>query len=358
MHDAELKLAIAACRANFDASHRGAVEQAARNVRWERFLTTARRHRVEALCWQGLEPVHDHIPVDIADVLQRRANQIIADNLRIAAESARLLVIFQATQVPLLFLKGLTLGALAYPDPYRKMGWDIDLLVDRNQLVAAVGLLRSAGYLPVTPAEADERKLERWHATRKESEWSHKDYGFRIDLHTRLADHPALLTTLGIGSATQIVTVAPGIALPTFAGLELFAYLCVHGASSNWFRLKWITDLAAWLHRKDPVEVEQLYNGSQQLGAGRAAGQALLLAQRIYETSIGGHLRRALGEDRANRWLADLAEAELCRIREPTATFLGTATIHLAQFGLLPGWHFKSSEAARQLRIMIGRVAG
>ena len=68
-------------------------------------------------------------------------------------------------------------------------------------------------------------------------------------LHTRVADHPDLLSQVGIDSPIQIVTVAKHIALPTLARDELFAYLTVHGASSAWFRLKWITDLAALLAR-------------------------------------------------------------------------------------------------------------
>jgi len=356
MRDAEISLAIAACRGAFAGASARAVEPLARTVCWDRFLKVAARHRVQALCWHGLEPIIDLIPAAITEELRVQASAIIEANLRIAAESARLLDLFRSADLPLLFLKGLALGALAYRDPFLKMGWDIDLLVGEDRLLDAARLLRSAGYLAITPS-GDGEPLKRWHRGRKESVWHRAEGGFHLDLHTRLADHPAMLPNVGIGSPSQTVPITKGIELPTLAKDELFAYLTVHGASSAWFRLKWITDLAALLHGKDADEIERLYDRSQQLGAGRAAAQALLLADQFYAIGIGERLRDRLCADAVNRWLASVAEEQLEALREPTERFLGTASIHLSQLFLLHGWRFKASDAARQLKDIVGNAA-
>ena len=141
---------------------------------------------------------------------------------------------------------------------------------------------------------------------------------------------------------------------PTLAADELFAYLVVHGASSAWFRLKWITDFAALIHGVAAEELERLYLRSQELGAGRAAAQALLLADSIYG-SLGEAtaLKRRLQRDFQNRWLWRIAFRQLAgrlEPREPTSHFLGTAAIHYSQFLLLPGPGFKISEFVRQAR--------
>jgi hypothetical protein len=294
------------------------------------------------------------VPAAIAGPLGVQAKAILEANLRIAAESARLLALYQSAGLQILFLKGLALAAVAYKNPFLKMGWDIDLLVAPDQLIEAARLLRSAGYLPVTPG-VDGKDLEAWHRSHKESVWRHNVGDFHIDLHTGLADNPALLPNVGIQSACQLSPVAKGIELPTLGGDELFAYLAVHGASSAWFRLKWITDLAALLHEQGADEIERLYVRSQQLGAGRAAGQALLLADQIYSIGIGERSRARLKADPVNRWLVRLAEQQLRAIREPTERFLGTASIHYSQLFLLPGWRFKASEAGRQLKDAIER---
>jgi hypothetical protein len=354
--DAELNLAIAACHAAFANDSATNIEQLARTVDWDRFLKVATRHRVQALCRDGLAPIREVMPAPINESLRLQASAIVEANLRIAAESARLYTLFRSADLQLLFLKGLTLGALAYRAPFLKMGWDIDLLVNHNHLPEAARLLRSAGYAPVLPAA--DGALDTWHRSHKESVWHRSEGGFHIDLHTRLADNPALLPEVGIGSPRQLSPVAKGIELPTLGKDELFAYLTVHGASSAWFRLKWITDLAALLHSESADEIERLYDRSQQLGAGRAAAQALILADRLYGIAIDSQFRDRLGFDRANPWLARLAEKQLESIREPTEALLGTAPIHLSQLFLLPGWRFKGSEVARQLNdilVMTGR---
>jgi hypothetical protein len=354
MNDPELKLAIAACRSAYGDRDAELVKGLCGAVRWDRFLALVGRHRVQALCWQGLGSAQQKVPPDVAGKLARQAKAIVEANLRSAVESSRLLAIFQSAGIPLLFLKGLTLGALAYPDPFLKMGWDIDLLVPPQQIEVAARLLQSAGYVPVRPDAAREEALHRWHSRRKESEWHSVGGGFHLDLHTRLADHPSLLPELGADSPSQTVAIAPGIELPTLGRDELFAYLCVHGASSAWFRLKWITDFAALLHREGAGEIERLYRASQRLGAGRAAGQALLLAHRLFQIALGKALEGQLSSAAANRLLTGIAERQLSTLREPTEALLGTATIHLSQLLLLPGWGFKLSETARQVRGILG----
>jgi hypothetical protein len=233
MRNPEFQLVVAACRASMSGDR---LRANAVDIQWDQFAAVAERHRVQALCWHALRPLAGQIPSETAAKLRDQTRVIATANLKAAAESGRLLDQFQAGDVRLLFLKGLTLAALAYRDPFLKMGVDIDLLIDPAQLADASRLLRSSGYIPVIPAGADDQQLARWHHRRKESVWHNGQ--FQVDLHTRLADHPTMLRTLRTGSPTQAVSVASGITLPTLAKDELFAYLCVHGASSAWFRLK------------------------------------------------------------------------------------------------------------------------
>jgi hypothetical protein len=351
--DAELRLAVAACHTTFTGSPAGEIEPLTRTVNWDRFLKVARRHRIQALCWHGLKPISKVIPAAVAEPLRLQASAIVEANLRIAAESARLFALYRSAGLQLLFLKGLTLDALAYPTPFLKMGWDIDLLIAPERLPEAAQLLRSAGYTAVIPAAAG-RDLESWHRSHKESVWHCPEGEFHVDLHTRLADNPALLPKLGTNSPSRMVAIAGGIELPTLGKDELFAYLTVHGASSAWFRLKWITDVAALLHGQAEEEIERLYKRSQQLGAGRAAAQALILADRLYGIALSDELRIGIGVDRTNRWLARLAERQVEALHEPTEVLFGTASIHLSQPFLLPGWRFKLSAVARQLNNMLG----
>ena len=346
-------LLVECCRHSFAGDGQPRIDQMAATADWSLVLRLCRRHRVEALVWDALIGT-DSVPADAAAALRADAIATTDHNLRSAAECARLAEAFGDRDIPLLFLKGLTLAALAYPTPFLKMGWDIDILVAPDRVEESAALLHALGYTAVLPETDRFDRIVQWHRSRKESIWHTAERSFYVELHSRLADNSRLLPDVGVHAPRQIVRVAPGLELPTLADGELFAYLTVHGASSAWFRVKWIADLAAFLHRSS-VPIAELISLSQQLGAGRAPAQALILADRLFRSLEGTDLRSQLESDARSRWLADSAYGALNGRRastEPTARPFGTVAIHLTQFALMPGLPFKLSESLRQARYL------
>ena len=352
----ELKLALQCCASSFRQRSERSVEfQLEPAVDWCRFVELARFHRIEGFVWAALSA--SSLPKGAAAALAKAASSIATRNLRAANESRILLERFQAANVPLLFLKGLPVGALAYSNPMLKSAIDIDLLVDPMDLQVAAEVIRQSGYEQIAPAPSlNDRKLHAWHRSWKESVWGKRD--LQIDLHTRPADNPRLIPTVNVYSPRQCVGVSPGVELPTLAGEELFAYLAVHGASSAWFRLKWVSDFAGLLQGKSAEEITHLYRRSQELGAGRAAGQALLVAGELF-----GTLRHC--SELADRLAGDNTIVSLGRTAlrllagepvEPTARRFGTLPIHRTQFQLLPGVSYKLTELSRQATRMLSRV--
>lgn len=349
---AEFLLLTHCCRWPRPAAVEAATAGASAAVDWPHVLKLARRHRVEGLVWRALSNAAVELPREAAAELAAAAARIARQNLRAAAESVRLTRALDRAGLPHLFVKGVTLGKLVYGDISLKAGWDIDLLVGREQLGSAAALLESAGYALAIPEPGRRGQLEQWHDHSKESLWRSADGAVWVELHTALSDNPLLLGGVGLGSPLRRVEIAGGMSLPTLEHDELFAYLCAHGASSAWFRLKWIADLAALISEADSGEIERLYRRSVALGAGRTAALALLLAATLFGTRLGAELTRELRSDRVNGWLVSAALRKLTgrtgsvELHEVT---LGTASIHLTQLALMRPWRFKRVELGRQL---------
>jgi hypothetical protein len=346
----EFALALECCRRAFRGGPH-APPASLHKIDWQSFLQFVRFHRIEGLAWSHLATVQ--IPGEIADELKSAASAIATNNLLARRDCGTLLQDFEAADVPLVFLKGLTTGVLAYGNPAIKSSIDVDLLIDRRQLDGAAKILRRHGYILVAPADSPgDRVLQRWHKQWKESVWRKQTPRLQIDLHTRVADNRRLLPDVTVHSSRQWVDVGDGLRLPTFGEDELFAYLAVHGASSAWFRLKWIADFAGHLSEIDAESVARLYRRSLDLGAGRAAGQALLLAHELFGTlQHNGTLLEQLRRDAGTRRLYRTALRLLRRNRtEPTEERWGTLSMRASQLLLLPGLSFKFSEASRQLR--------
>lgn len=320
-------------------------------VDWRRFLEIARFHRIEGLAWHALSPLE--LPDSVLSQLREAADAIAGASLRASLECMDLRHRFECAGLPVLFLKGLTLGELAYGNPALKAAVDIDLLIDPGDLDYAAAILRSGGYkLVAPPASVSDATLRSWHRDWKESVWAKGDRSLQLDLHTRTSDNPALIPDIDVHSSTQEVDVGNGVRLPTLASDELVAYLAVHGASSAWFRLKWASDFAALIDGFTGGELERLYARTLELGAGRAAGQAFLLADRLFGSLADcAALRADLLKDRWIRRLVAVALRLLIRQPvEPTASRSGTLPIHQAQFWLLPGFGHRMTELSGQAR--------
>lgn len=351
----EFELLLRCCRWNFARGNAQERPELPADPDWDRVVTLARRHRVLGLVWNALAQQADQLPDYVAKALSTDARSIAATNLAIAAECHELGQAFAAAGLPLLYIKGLTVGALAYRSPLLKMGWDIDLLIDPRDLSASASLLSERGYMLCLPADLAD--LPSWHGRSKESVW-HRGEGFYVELHTRLADNRRLIPTIDVNSPRRWVSIVPTAPLPTLADEELVAYLTVHGASSAWFRLKWISDFAALIHGRSDEEMVKLYQRSQEIGAGRAAGQALLLADALFDSlQASPDLKERIASDRATRLLCRAALRMMTRGRqEPTVRLLGTLPIHWTQFLLQPGMAYKASEFWRQARDVLKRV--
>lgn len=354
---AEFRLVAACCR--WPTGDAEAVRQLACDISWPRIERIAKRHRVEGLVWHGLHSAQAIVPDATATSLANAAASIAKDNMLIASESLRLHALFKSSAVPILFLKGLALGKLAYGTIAVKQGWDIDLLVPSDDLLLAARLLADAGYAVVTPSPPfSEPALARWHRSSKESVWRHAEKNTFVELHTALVDNGRLLPGLNARSPAQSVEILPGHALPTLEGDALFSYLCVHGASSAWFRLKWLADLAALIGQAGAPEVDRLFERSQELGAGRAAAQALLLARFLFGAPVGDELQRRLWSDRRNRWLFRSALGLMTGRFETVELHdrrFATLPIHLTQLALRPGLRFGISEGVRQIGSVVRR---
>jgi Uncharacterised nucleotidyltransferase len=354
----ELSLALECCAWSFSSVTHVGADGSLPDIDWSRFLRLVRFHRVEGLAWNYISSSDGSAPDAVRRALSEAAIRIAAQNLQTSAECRAIHEIFDAAQVPLLFLKGLTVGVLAYGNPALKDGIDIDLLIDPADLGKAADLLRGRGYRLIIPRQSpDDRVLHAWHRSSKESVWAKDSPPLMIDLHTRAADNRRLIPGIDVHSPRQWVDIGQGIRLTTFADDELFAYLAVHGASSAWFRLKWISDFAALLQGGSGDEFDRLYRRSQELGAGRAAGQALLLADRLFGVlQASSALRVELARDAATRRLYRAALRLLTgEPSEPTERFLGTMTIHWTQLLLLPGLGYKLSELLRQAGKLLDR---
>lgn len=345
-NDPELDALVVACR----AAYRIESPSLEGDLDWARFLQLAQHHRVEAVVWKGLGKLNAQVPTQVADALYRRAREIAATNLQLISESARLRDIFDRVGIPILFVKGATLAKIAFDDVAIKSAIDNDILVRPDNILDAARLLTSLGYRLASPRSPD--RLIEWHRLRKESLWLNDETGTAVDLHSRLADSPALIPDIWTEQSVRNVTAAKGLTLPTLKPDELAAYLAVHGANSAWFRLKWLVDFAAVLEREHKDRIGRLRVRMAELGVHRAGDQALHLADVVFGSlSRDVETRIEIAKHWPTRTASAIAQSYLRRSEEPTQGFGGTLGIHGSSLLILSSAKDRLSQISAKIKM-------
>jgi hypothetical protein len=320
-------------------------EAAAGPLDWDRLLQIIRRHRVAGLVHDGLTRARLAVPPEIARHIAGQAAELVRQNLAHAAEAVRLQRIFAEADLPVAFVKGVSLAMLAYGNLGLRHSWDIDLLVHRESAMAATMLLEGAGYRRSEPPAAfSEAQLETWLLRCKELRYVHDEKQVVVELHCRPFDNSQLMAGMRVASSLRFVPFAEGIGVYTFAEEDLFAYLCAHGAVHCWFRLKWLADIGALLAQQPEGGVERLYLAAEARGAGPSAAQAMLLCRRLLGTMIPDPLVATLRQKPAVRWLETIAMKAMTADRIPTDLPFGTTWSSLARFLLGRDWRYWLAE--------------
>ena len=117
---------------------------------WEAFLALATEQRIRPLLYQrlnerGLDAV---VPDRVMAALRAVYRQTALRTMRFQAELAALAQALAAQDVPLLALKGIWLARAVYANPALREMNDVDVLVHREHLPAALDVLTQRGYTP------------------------------------------------------------------------------------------------------------------------------------------------------------------------------------------------------------------
>jgi hypothetical protein len=315
---AEVALILACCRWPRSDERNAAIRRAAAApIDWQRFMAMTAKHRVDGFVHEGLLAGGIEAPDDVRAALPERGRAIASRSLVLAATNLMLADMFDAAGIRALFIKGSSLELLAFGELGLKSAHDIDMLIDRADFMAASEVVGAAGWIRmVPPVNLRDDLLDPFLDHCKDAIFVHEVNGIHLELHHRLGWHEAL-DQVGAGSPRQEVELLPGKTVPTLANEDLFIYLAIHGASHQWGRLKWLTDVAGLLTRFTTDEIDALHAAACRRGAGQVTGQTLSLCHDLLGTALSPALRAELVADRRipRFYAASLAALEETRTR-------------------------------------------
>ena len=300
LHDCSVTLAeeqlLRLVRLNWDASA-WPPPSSDQDVDWTTIVQKALDHGVAGfLCRSLCSLPPGAVPEDIVDAAHAFLENEEAQGVVRVTQMFDVLDVLKASNVPALPFKGPMLGLLAHADTAIRPSRDIDVLVRREDMGPAVAALSQLGY-----------RLEDSFSPRI-TEACYESYGqdvllaegrFTVEPHWAFTSR-ALSVDLdldGLWSRATKVSLA-GRDVPTLSLEDTLLTACLHGSKEKWWRLLWIADVAAFIHRQPALDWSVLMERADACGMRRMFLLGLALAKNLFLTHLPTTLSLAIERDR------------------------------------------------------------
>lgn len=231
VRDGSLLLYCLGIRANGQASGRPPMPTLSE---WAEVVRQAAENNVASLLYHRLKTVlpAPEVPAGALDGLRDIAVQNTAHSLQARRELAYVLEAFRRHDIPAIVLKGGHLGQVVYENFALRTMCDLDVMVRRDELAKAAGVLGDLGYTPQYYGVEAVDYAQHHHIrpmARKE--------GVRIELHWSIARPvPSFEVDLdGMWERARRIQLS-GVEGRVLSPEDLILHLCLHASHSHKFR--------------------------------------------------------------------------------------------------------------------------
>lgn len=282
-----------------------------RPVDWSRFRELATNHHVIPLAYRAMSAAAkkngDLLPAEFLSCLRREYMAIAACNLRATVLLHRLQGLMASNGIRLVPIKGPSLALLAYGSTSMRQFEDLDLIVRREDLLRAVGLLEQEGYaLREIPSTASRIRylasLQDW-ALQKPGEAPHLDLKSVLISHTLAKTETAdfmekSCRPLAMGEGKNLL--APGPEAMLLA-------VCLDGANEMWAKLSSVADVGMLVSAFPTANWVELLREASSFGQKRSVLVGAHLASLLLDCPLPEAFMAAAREDPAVQRLAGKA---------------------------------------------------
>lgn len=241
---------------------------------WNRFVSLVIHHRLVSVVFSNLEkiglelPTEENVRLKHHFEIERKKNFILNASLIKLNDSL-------SSEVDILWFKGVLQSQRMYNNPLLRSYSDLDLYIDKNDLVLVDKILRKEGYFPIIEwTEFSNSHFSKYSEFIKEMAYVHEKMNVCIDVHWNLVMSPELFPF----SFNEVFQSAKEFTihnktLKSLNDYHNFIYLNIHGCFDHWRYLAQLFDVTASLKNSPDLKIEfENYLKSQHLDSSLLLG--------------------------------------------------------------------------------------
>lgn len=256
-------------------------------VDWVEVLRQASENGLTPLLYHRLKTAVTPLPLPtlVLEHLRVASVQSAAQSLQIGHELVQILEAFRRHGIGVIVLKGGYLGQVVYESFALRTMCDLDVMVKRDDLTRAAGMLGELGYVPQFYG-VEEVDYAKHHHLRPMA----RPGGIRVEIHWSIA-RPTVRFDVdidGLWERARPIEIA-GVEALVLSPEDLILHLCLHASFSHKFRLGM---RACWdilevvRHYQDVMDWDEVVRRAQQWRIGRYVYLTLRLVRELLAVDI------------------------------------------------------------------------
>jgi hypothetical protein len=250
---------------------------------WDNLITLSYSHGVFPLVYKILKKYDEKIPLDKLSFMKQTYMDVVKTNMLMTSELIKISKLLEENGIKSIAFKGPTLSQMAYGDVVSRQYVDLDVLVDENELLNAIKILKKNDYVL-----EDDFKLELLKNNRNifHDVTLRKNALVNIELHWRLFSDEYMtgIADLNIEENIKIFEYQNN-KLKVFENEIQILYLSIHGAKHNWERIEWLVDIVRFIEN-NAIDWKQLLHFIERTKTEKILFSTFYLCKTILDLSL------------------------------------------------------------------------
>jgi len=243
LHDQEWATVLHCCREILENRQAG-LSVMEKEMDWQRVVTIAQKHGLTSFVYLRLaENYRELVPEEVLSQLKTIYVQNSRRNTYLGTSLIRILNLLEKNHIKAMPFKGPVQAEMIYNDIGARIFSDLDILVQKENVVQARDLILSQGFQ--TCVNIPESQIKNYLEKENFFQIADNIKGINIDLHWEITGRYNLVPIYYPLSKQEIHHAALlGKTIGTLNHDDLLIYLCIHGSSHCWEKLELIYSVA------------------------------------------------------------------------------------------------------------------
>jgi len=273
-------------KSRFSDTH---IRELAPSIEIQSLLKTAMEHGVISFVYSKLKSI-----LSAAELVPFKEAYLssVKHTMFNTAELLQIVKSLKTEHIDFMPFKGPVLSQLLYNDVTQRQYGDLDILIQKSDILKVAQILKNFGYVPIYSLSPTQYNV--WYQHAKDMTFIHPHKQTHIDVHWKLmdSDHPVQIHLKEIWRHPRPVMLR-GIPLTTFSNEEMISYLCIHGSKHLWERMGWIKDIDAFI-RTQTLNWDKFVHLMQNNRSERLVLLGLSLSYTLYSTPLPAELHKKI----------------------------------------------------------------